>query len=163
MIKIAGTLCVPAIRKKKDMQFVKGKVTKLLVDFFEVDFRRISHALDVLKHAEAIAEKEQPEDLDADVLIAAALLHDVGIKPSEEALGYNDAKTQEKYGPPVAEKLLTKMDFPKHKIIKICEIVGNHHSPSRYDYTDLRILEAADRILNHQEREEQNAEKSSGI
>ncbi len=32
------------------MDYCKGRVTKLLVDYFEDDFRRIAHALEVLKH-----------------------------------------------------------------------------------------------------------------
>ena len=32
--------------------------------------------------------------------------------------------------------------------MKVCEIIGNHHSPSRYDYVELEILKEADRIVN---------------
>ena len=85
---------------------------------------------------------------DYDIVIASALLHDVGIKPSEEKFGYNNGKTQEEYGPPVAEELLRSIDFPGDKTAKVCEIIGNHHSPSRYDYTELRLLKEADRIVN---------------
>ena len=128
------------------MKYCKGKITKLLVDYFQNDFRRITHALEVLKHAEQIMEKK--EGYDYDIVIASALLHDVGIKPSEEIMGYNDGKSQEKYGPPVVEELLKSIAFPPEKIIKVCEIVGNHHSPSRYDYIELAILKEADRIVN---------------
>jgi len=31
------------------------------------------------------------------------------------------------------------------------EIVGNHHSPSRYDYPELEVLKEADRIVNREE------------
>ena len=34
------------------MDFCKGKITKLLVDYFGNDFRRITHALEVLKYSE---------------------------------------------------------------------------------------------------------------
>jgi HD superfamily phosphodiesterase len=128
------------------MEYFRGKITKLLVDYFEEDFRRITHALEVLKYAEKIVESEAGYDYD--VLIASALLHDVGIKPSEEIHGYNNGKTQEQYGPPVAEQLLGSIDFPEEKITRVCEIIGNHHSPSRYDYAELRILKEADRIVN---------------
>lgn len=128
------------------MDYCKGRVTKLLVDYFENDFQRITHALDVLKHAERIMENT--ENCDVDVLVAAALLHDIGIKQSEEILGYNNGKTQEKYGPPIAEKLLESINFPPKKIKMVCEIIGNHHSRSRYDYVELKVLKEADRIVN---------------
>jgi HD superfamily phosphodiesterase len=128
------------------MDYCKGKVTKLLVDYFGNDFRRISHALEVLKHAENTSENT--ECYDYEVLIASALLHDIGIKQSEEILGYNNGKTQEKYGPPIAEKLLESINFPPEKTRKVCEIIGNHHSSSRYDYIELKILRKADRLVN---------------
>jgi HD superfamily phosphodiesterase len=131
------------------MDFCKGRVTKLLVDYFENDFRRIAHALEVLKHAERIMD--DTEDCDFEILIAAALLHDIGIKQSEEILGYNNGKTQEEYGPPIAGQLLESIDFPPEKTRMVCEIIGNHHSRSRYDYVELRVLKEADRIVNKME------------
>lgn len=128
------------------MEYCKGKITKLLVDYFGNDFRRITHALEVLKYAEQIMENTP--DCDHDIVIASALLHDVGIKPSEEKFGYNNGKTQEEYGPPVAEALLERIGFPNEKTSKVCEIIGNHHSPSRYDYPELKVLKEADRVVN---------------
>jgi len=131
------------------MDYCKGKIAKLLVDYFDNDFRRINHALEVLRHAEKIAEDK--DGYDKDVLVASALLHDVGIKASEEIHGYNNGKMQELYGPAVAAELLGRLDFPGEKITRVCEIIGNHHSPSRYDYVELKILKEADRIVNKQE------------
>jgi putative nucleotidyltransferase with HDIG domain len=127
-------------------------VTKLLVDYFGDDFRRITHALEVLRYAEMIAgNEERVEDCDCEVLVASALLHDIGIKQSEEELGYNTGQSQEKYGPLVAAKLLESIGFTAEKTKKVCEIIGNHHSRSRYDYVELEILKKADAIVNEQE------------
>ena len=131
------------------MDYCKGKVTKLLVDYFGDDFRRITHALEVLKYSERIMENKQ--GYDHEVLVASALLHDIGIKRSEEIHGYNNGRTQEEYGPPVARGLLEAIGFAREKITKVCEIIGNHHSPSRYDYVELKILKEADRIVNRME------------
>ncbi|MCP4583355.1 MAG: HD domain-containing protein [candidate division Zixibacteria bacterium] len=128
------------------MDYCKGRITKLLVDYFGNDFRRITHALDVLKHSEKIMEST--EIYDYDIMIASALLHDIGIKKSEAVLGHNNGKTQEEYGPPIAEELLKKINFPPEKITRVCEIIGNHHSRSRFDYIELKILKEADRIVN---------------
>ena len=136
---------------RQDAFYQKGKIVKLLVDYFGSDFRRITHALEVLRFAEYLAEKET--GYDEDVLIASALLHDIGIKRSEEELGYNNGKTQEAYGPPVAEKLLQSISFPAEKTKRVCEIIGNHHSPVKYDYVELRILREADGIVNRAEHD----------
>lgn len=128
------------------MKYCKGRVIKLLTDFFDDDYRRIEHAVTVLEEA----EKALPNysNYDYDIVIASALLHDVGIKPSEEKLGYNNGKTQEEFGPDVAEILLKSINFPKEKIAKVKEIIGNHHSPSRFPYEELEILKKADKIVN---------------
>lgn len=131
------------------MEFIKGRIVKLLIDFFENDFRRINHALEVLKYAELIMESQ--EGYDYDIVIASALLHDVGIKPSEEKLGYNNGKTQEEYGPPAARDLLNRIGFPDNKTEKVCQLIGNHHSRSRYEYIELTILKKADTIVNKNE------------
>ena len=131
------------------MDYFKGKVVKALVDYFGTDFRRITHALEVLKHAERIMENT--EGSGRDILVVAAILHDIGIKRSEEILGYNSGRTQEEYGPPVAEEFLGDIGFPPDKIVRVCEIIGNHHSPSLYDYVELRILKEADGIVNKME------------
>ena len=135
--------------ERENMDYFKGRATKLLVDYFDNDFRRINHALEVLKYSERIMEGGEP--CDYEILVASALLHDVGIKRSEELLGYNNGKTQEEYGPAIAAELLETIGFPSDKIARVCEIIGNHHSPSRYDYIELRILKEADRIVNRLE------------
>lgn len=128
------------------MDYCKGRITKLLVDFFKNDYKRINHALEVLRVSEEI--KSKYKDYDSELVIACALLHDVGIKQSEEELGYNDGRTQELYGPPIVKELLQSINFPKDKIKKCVDIVGNHHSPSRFDYIELAILKEADREIN---------------
>lgn len=128
------------------MKYTKGKITKLLVDFFQEDYKRINHALEVLRVSEELLANYN--DYDHNIVIACALLHDVGIKPSEKELGYNNGKTQELYGPPIAIKLLNSISFPKEKTEIVSQIIGNHHSVSRYDYIELEILKKADRTIN---------------
>ncbi|MDP8217833.1 MAG: HD domain-containing protein [Candidatus Theseobacter exili] len=131
------------------MQYLKAKLIKLLVKFFDDDYRRIAHALDVLDQTEKILKTK--DDSDEDIIIACAILHDMGIKQSEKELGYNNGKTQEQFGPSAAEVLLKEIDFPEEKIIKVKEIISNHHSVSKYDYIELEILKEADKIVNKNE------------
>lgn len=122
---------------------------RVLTEYFGNDDRRIEHALRVLFYAERI--KDNYPECDMEILIASALLHDVGIKVSEEKLGYNTGRTQEEYGPQVAEDLLRAIGFPVNKTEIVKNIIGNHHSPPRFDYTELAILRKADQIVNKEE------------
>jgi len=131
------------------MKYIRAKIVRILVEYFGSDDRRIEHALRVLHHADRIME-DRPQ-CDSDIVIASALLHDIGIKVSEEELGYNNGKTQEKYGPPIAAELLTGIEFPADKTEIVSNIIGNHHSKSRYDYPELDVLKEADRIVNRYE------------
>ena len=132
------------------MEYLRAQLVRVLVEYFGADDRRIEHALRVLHHADNIMA-ERPS-CDAEIVIACALLHDVGIKVSENKHGYNNGKTQEEYGPPVAEKLLKSIGFPYEKIEIVKNIIGNHHSPSRYDYPELTVLKEADQIVNRDEK-----------
>jgi HD superfamily phosphodiesterase len=131
------------------MTHLKAKLVKSLVDFFGHDFRRIEHALDVLAESERLAAGRPA--CDREILMAAALLHDVGIRDAERALGYNDGPSQEKYGPPAAGAILRAIGFPEDKAEKVREIIGNHHSPPRFDYEELAVLREADGIVNRRE------------
>jgi len=132
------------------MNFFRAKISRLLINYFKNDDKRIEHAFRVLYHSENIMKNY--DEYDEDIVIASALLHDIGIKISEERFGYNNGKTQEKIGPDVAEQLLKSINFPQEKIIKVKEIIGNHHSPSRYPYPELEILKKADKIVNTVEK-----------
>ena len=132
------------------MKYPRARIIRAMVAYFGADDRRIEHALRVLYHAEQIMAKHPA--CDAQVVVASALLHDVGIKVSEEKLGYNDGRTQEEYGPPVAGQILRDIGFPAPKIEKVMQIVGNHHSRSRYDYPELEVVKEADLIVNRDEK-----------
>ncbi len=132
------------------MDYPRARIVKLLIGFFDEDNRRIEHALRVLHHADRIMA--QRGSCDPEIVVACALLHDVGIKVSEEKLGYSNGQTQEQYGPPAAEALLRPIGFPQEKITIVKNIIGNHHSPSRYDYPELEVLKQADLIVNRDEK-----------
>ena len=132
------------------MNYPRAQILKLMMDYFGDDYGRIEHSLRVLYHSENIMTEYDSYDLE--IVIASAILHDIGIKKSEEILGYNDGKSQEKYGPGVAEELLNSIGFPKEKIEIVKNIIGNHHSPSQYDYVELEILKKADLIVNRDEK-----------
>jgi predicted RNA-binding Zn-ribbon protein involved in translation (DUF1610 family) len=117
---------------------------------FGDDQKRISHALRVLDHAEHIMhhKKANPK-----IVIAAAILHDIGILESERKHGSSGAKYQELEGPPIARRILESLDFAEEEIEHICRIVGSHHSANDIDTLEFRIIWDADLIVNMSSKE----------
>ncbi len=125
--------------------YLKSKLTKVLISHFGDDDRRIEHALDVTKWVERISEVEGG---DREILIAVGLLHDVGIREAEAIHGHNTGKMQEQYGPPIVRRIMQDMDFPEEKITEACAIVGAHHTPAGVPGPNFPILWDADMIVN---------------
>jgi len=65
---------------------------------FGEDQKRIDHALSVLSFAEQILNDEPG---DREVVVAAALLHDIGIHEAERKYGSSAGRYQEIEGPPI--------------------------------------------------------------
>lgn len=127
------------------MEQLKDKLIAEMKQYFGKDERRISHALRVTGFAEEIL---QNEDGDEDVVIAAAILHDIGIPESERKYNSSAARYQEIEGPPVAREILKRQGLEEPFIEEVCEIVGNHHSPKNVDTKNFRIVYDADWLVN---------------
>ncbi len=104
---------------------IKEKLIAEMKAVFGGDERRIGHALAVLDRAEQIYESHGGDEL---IVTAAAIIHDIGIQQAEKVHGSNAGKYQEIEGPPIAEKILKKLNVPAETIDQICKIIANHHS-----------------------------------
>lgn len=116
---------------------------------FGEDHRRIAHALAVLQRAEQIYVTEsQTDSIDAEVVVAAAILHDIGIHAAEKKHGSAGGNFQELEGPPIARKILAETDLSEDAVEHICRIIANHHSARDIDTPEFRILWDADWLVN---------------
>ena len=118
---------------------------------FGTDQKRITHALRVLDQAENLLRQEggNPQ-----VVIAAALLHDIGIQEAERKHGSNAGNYQELEGPPIARRILRELRFDDETIEHVCRIVGSHHSAGVSDSLEFCIIWDADWIVNISEEPE---------
>ncbi|MDC7226779.1 MAG: HD domain-containing protein [Spirochaetales bacterium] len=128
------------------IDYLKARLTAELCSFFGNDFKRIEHALEVLNYSEIIAARIG--GCDNEIITAASLFHDLGIKPAEEIYGHNNGKLQEELGPAEARLILNGQGFDKAKTDIVCDIISNHHSASRFKYPELEVLKQADAIVN---------------
>ncbi len=122
-------------------QTIAAEMEKLFGD----DKRRIKHALDVLSFAEQIQAEERG---DSEVVVAAALLHDIGIQEAERKYGSGAGRYQEIEGPPIARRILESLGGGSEFIAEVCDIISHHHSPGENETLNFEILYDADMIVN---------------
>ena len=131
-------------------------------EFFRGDAKRIQHFLKVHTLARLIGAAEGLKGEELLILEAAAVVHDVGIKPAEEKYGRCDGKLQEQEGPAVAEPLLRKCGFSDDVVQRVLWLVAHHHTYDDIDRADYRILVEADFLVNlYEEGTDDEAVKSA--
>lgn len=129
--------------------------------YFNDDARRINHARRVTGYAEELLKREGG---DYPVVIAAAVLHDIGIHQAERKYGSASGQYQEKEGPPIARGILIGLGFELGQIEEICNIIAHHHSPGKVNTGNFALLYDADWLVNLQDEYDiRDRGKLSGI
>ena len=131
--------------EEKEMNLLKDQLIKSMKNQFGDDQKRISHTMSVLEYAQEILHEEGGN---SPVVIAAAILHDIGIQEAERKHGSSAGKYQEIEGPPIARKILENIGLESSAIEHVCLIVGNHHSARDIDTSEFRIVWDADWLVN---------------
>lgn len=114
-------------------------------EIFGDDLKRIEHALAVLNYAEQIHTVEGGDRL---VVVAAAILHDIGIPQAERKHGSAGAKYQEMEGPGIAREIMLKHGIAAELVEHVGKIIANHHSAKDIDTQEFRIVWDADWLVN---------------
>lgn len=161
-----GTLPEEFLTQRDDL--LKDRVAVEMKRYFKSDFRRIGHAMRVARYAEQIGKDEQSKKFDRKtdeqanlaVILAAAYLHDIGIKDAEKKHGSNAPKYQELEGPPIARAILEKLGAKVDMIDEVCDIVGHHHHPRENETINFKVLYDADLITNLEEDQKEKLEKN---
>lgn len=112
---------------------------------FGSDKKRIDHALKVLEFARDILKSESG---DPKVVLAAAILHDIGILEAEAKHGSSAGKYQEIEGPPIARSIMEELGMNSDSVDHVCKIIANHHSAKEIDTPEFRILWDSDWLVN---------------
>jgi uncharacterized protein len=117
------------------------------------DKKRIEHSLKVFAYAALLGKMEGLDPENQFILELTAILHDTGIRVSENKYGFSDGKKQETEGPPVARKMLEKLEVNPAVIERVCFIISKHHTFSAIDGMDFQLLVEADFLVNSVEEE----------
>lgn len=124
-----------------------------MISYFGNDVRRINHALKVYSFAKTICELEKLDKEQQKIVEITAILHDIGIKVAEQKYNSCAGNYQEIEGPAIAKELLKDSDLTLNEIVRICFIIGNHHTLSKIDGVDFQIIIEADFLVNIYEDE----------
>lgn len=125
-----------------------NKLIEEMISYNRGDAKRIQHFIKVHSFAKLIGETEDLSPAELFVLETAAVVHDIGIKPSEAKYGRCDGKLQEQEGPEPARELLEKLGYEKTVVERVCYLVAHHHTYENVEGLDYRILLEADFLVN---------------
>ena len=126
-----------------------------MIDYNNGDPKRIQHTTKVHAYASMIGRIEGLDEETLFILESAALVHDIGIRASEQKYGHQNGKLQEQEGPAVAREMLTRLGgYSERQIERICWLVGHHHTYHVCEDLDYQILIEADFIVNLYEDKE---------
>ena len=124
-----------------------------MILFDRGDARRIQHFLKVYQFAALIGELEGLSPEQQEILEIAAILHDIGIIPSEKKYGISNGKLQEQEGPAYARELLNRISgYGQEFIDRVCFLIAHHHTYEGVDGLDWQILLEADFLVNSFEK-----------
>lgn len=133
--------CVGEIGKEE----FKDIITLAMKEHLSGDKERIDNALKVLEYAEKILEREEGNPK---VVIAAAILYDIGIREAERkpesAKGFN----QEKDSLPIVREIMERSGSRAEVIEEVCQIIESHHHPEKIDTLNSKIVYDAVRLFN---------------
>lgn len=133
---------------------INEKMIQKMIEFDGGDPKRIQHFLKVYQFAHVIGVEEGISEELQKILDLAAILHDIGIRPSEEKYGRCDGKLQEQEGPAYAMQLLKEFsEVTEEERDRICYLIGHHHTYQNVEGMDYQILLEADFLVNAYEDE----------
>lgn len=110
--------------------------------------KRVQHFLKVYAFSQMIGRSEKIPAPVQQILETAAIVHDIGIKPSERKYGSDAGHYQELEGPAEVEKMLGELKYPRQMIDRVSYLVGHHHTYKDISGMDYQILVEADFLVN---------------
>jgi hypothetical protein len=126
----------------------EAAVIAAMKEVFTGDARMVDHTFKVLDYARRILDGEKAAPALGEVVIPAAIMHDIGIKEAMRKHGSEAAPYQEKEGGPIARAILERLGFPVPLVDRVSYIVAHHHTAAAIDGLDFQIIWEADLLVN---------------
>ena len=127
-----------------------SRLTRLIEEMiaFDPDPDRTGHMLKVYGFTKIIAADQDLDEGALETLEAAAVVHDVGIRPALEKYGSSTGPNQEKEGPKPAREMAERCGYSRPQAERIAWLVGHHHTWQGDMAVDHQVLMEADLLVN---------------
>lgn len=119
-----------------------------MISYYAGDPKRINHFLKVNALGKLIASGENVGSRMYNIIDVATIVHDIGIKVSEEKYGSSAGKYQELEGPAIAKWMLSELKYDNELIERTMYLIGHHHTYDNIVGLDYQILVEADFLVN---------------
>jgi len=129
------------------MKDILNNLISEMIEYEKGNPRRVQHFLKVHAFAKIIAEQEGLDERTQDTLEIAAVLHDIGIKPSVKKYGSSAGNYQEIEGPG-ARLFLKKYNVSDEIMERVSFLIANHHTYGSIQAVDYQVLIEADFLVN---------------
>ena len=127
---------------------MQTKLINEMIAYEEGVPQRIHHFLKVYGFAKTIGVLEVLDAETQQILEAAAIVHDIGIRPSLEKYGSDAGPYQEREGVAPAHSMLSACGYSPAVVERVCYLVAHHHTYRDMDGVDYQILVEADFLVN---------------
>ena len=120
-----------------------------MVRFDDGDPGRIQHNVKVHNFAAMIGVLEGIPEETQFILETAAIVHDIGIRPSMKKYGSTSGTYQQIEGPGEADKMMRELGgYTEEQIERVKYLIAHHHTYDNIDGLDYQILVEADFLVN---------------
>lgn len=139
-----------------------AELTTAMVNYDRGDAKRIQHFIKVHDFAAVIGTLEGLDEETQFILETAAILHDIGIRISEQKYGSSSGKYQEKEGPAEARRLMEQVGgYTEAQMERVEYLVAHHHTYQNIQGMDHQILVEADFLVNLYEEDSREQTRKS--
>jgi len=153
-----GSLSPELMAQKEDL--LKDRVAIEVKRYLKGDFKRIGRAMRVARYAEQIGKEEAGS---LAVVLAAAYLHDMGVKATEGTCEGSAAGFQEEEAQPAVREILVRAGAREALIKEVCEIVGHRQHPVQEGSLNLKIFSDAVFIATLEEKQMEDQTESDEL
>jgi len=153
-----GSLSPELIAQKEDL--LKDRVAIEVKRYLKGDFKRIGRAMRVARYAEQIGKEEAGS---LAVVLAAAYLHDMGVKATEGTCEGSAAGFQEEEAQPAVREILVRAGAREALIEEVCEIIGHRRYPRQEGSLNLKIVSDAIMIATLEEKQKEDPTESEEL